>query len=211
MDRAGGHPGRHRTKASPGARQSRGAAPACPERLTLRRSPHTGRPATGPLPGAPTRQPPPPRIAGPEFVGYDAAAAARAAAAVGRRGQWHPIDRAGKRTPGAGTRSAAPPSTPDAPLDDFEARLRAATEPLGYVAPPDDLRELEPPAGQTSEWSPSAAPWGWSPTTTRGRPRRPQIGPLPSPTRTVHLRSAGGGSHRGGGGSSRRAADRGGA
>jgi hypothetical protein len=53
---------------------------------------------------------------------------------------------------------SAPPSAPDAPLDDFEARLRAATEPLGYVAPREELPE-ESPAGQASEWSPSTATW----------------------------------------------------
>jgi len=50
------------------------------------------------------------------------------------------------------------PAAPGAPMDDFEARLRSATEPLGYPSP-SEKPALDPSATQADEWSPSAATW----------------------------------------------------
>jgi len=95
------------------------------------------------------------QIAGAEFVGYDAAAAARAAASA--EASAHPTTEPTQEVAEAETVSQ-PPSAREAPLDDFEARLRAATEPLGYEAPSEES-EIEAPAAQANEWSPSAAAW----------------------------------------------------
>ena len=104
------------------------------------------------------------RVAGTEFVGYDREAARAAAASAASAASGSPSTEPAVELAEPAAEPAVPapepeaPAAPGAPMDDFEARLRSATEPLGYPSP-SEKPALDPSATQADEWSPSAATW----------------------------------------------------
>ena len=98
--------------------------------------------------------------AGAEFVGYDAEAA-KAAAAAGARSAEESGPSPEPAAQEAEAERAEAPGWRDAgaPVDDFEARMRSLTAPLGERSPSDEAVAEAPPVARASEWSPGGATW----------------------------------------------------